>query len=175
MSDNLDKQRLATAFAVLGARLPRPTRVVIAGAGALVLGGQLKRATTDCDVVLAQPDMGQLQEHIHAVAERLGLVGGWLNGSAQTYVEILPTDYESRLHSLPAYGRLQVLVLDRQDVLVMKLFAGRPRDLADVTALAPTSAEFAFARAQLPRLHLIDSARTERMRAVLDDLADAGR
>jgi Nucleotidyltransferase of unknown function (DUF6036) len=172
MGDALDARLLAAAFAELGKRLPHPIRLVIGGSGALVLRGQLARATIDCDVVIAQPDMGELQSHIRAVAEHQGLVGGWLNGSAQTYAEVLPPDYESRLHSLPSSGRLKVMMLDRLDVLVMKLFAGRPRDLADIATLAPTSAEIAFARAQLPRLGLIDHSRSERMRAVLDDLAN---
>jgi hypothetical protein len=173
MSDSLDRRHLAEAFAVLGARLQKPSRVLIGGAGALILGGELQRATVDCDVLLSQPDIGQLQADIRAVAEHCGLVGGWLNGSAQTYAEILPPDYESRLHSLPMFGRLQVMVLHRQDVIVMKLFAGRPRDLADIAALVPTAAELEFARRELPRLTRIDPARTDRMRDVLDGFSHA--
>jgi hypothetical protein len=100
---------------------------------------------------------------------------GWLNGSAQTYAEILPPDYESRLQSLPPFGRLQVMVLHRQDVLVMKLYAGRPRDLADIATLAPTAAELQFARGELPRLRRIDEGRAERMRAVLDEFTHGKR
>jgi hypothetical protein len=53
MNDGLDKTRLGEAFAALGNRLQRPTRLLIGGAGALI----------------------------------------------------------SRMHSLPAFGRLQVMVL----------------------------------------------------------------
>jgi hypothetical protein len=175
MIDSLDKNRLKDAFAILGDRLNKPARLLIGGAGALILGGELTRATTDCDVLRSDPDMGQLQGDIRTVGERCGLPGGWLNGSAQTYAEILPPDYESRLQSLPPFGRLQVMVLHRQDVLVMKLYAGRPRDLADIATLAPTASEIQFARDELPRLRRIDEARAERMRAVLDDLTHAKR
>ena len=119
MEGSLDRRRLNDAFAALGKRVHQPTRVLIGGAGALILGGELNRATMDCDVLLSHPDMGQLQGYIRTVAERCGLPSGWLNGSAQTYAEILPPDYESRLHSLPPFGRLQVMVLHRQDVLVV--------------------------------------------------------
>jgi hypothetical protein len=173
MSDSLDRNRLKEAFAALGKQVHQPTRVLIGGAGALILGGELNRATTDCDVLLSQPDIGQFQRDIRTVAEGCGLPSGWLNGSAQTYAEILPPDYESRLHSLPPFGRLQVMVLHRQDVLVMKLYAGRPRDLADIAILAPTDTEIQFARGQLARLRRIDSARTERMRVVLDGFGHA--
>ena len=175
MSDNLDGDRLKDAFAALGERLRKPTRVLIGGAGALILRGELSRATTDCDVLHAHPDMGQLQSDIRTVAESCGLPSGWLNGSAQTYAEILPPDYESRLHSLPRFGRLQVMVLHRQDVLVMKLYAGRPRDLADIAALAPTDTELQFARNQLKRLRGIDAARAARMGVVLDGFGHVKR
>src|ERR1700688_4307442 len=114
MHDTLDKRRLVEAFAALGERLHSSTQVLIGGAGAIVLRGELTRATTDCDVLRSQPDMGQLQNEVRAVADLCCLVSGLLNGSAQTYAEILPPDYESRLHSLPPFGRLQVLVLHRQ-------------------------------------------------------------
>jgi hypothetical protein len=175
MDNSLDRSRLKEAFAALGERMHQPTRVLIGGSGALILGGELNRATTDCDVLYSQPDMGQLQSDIRTVAESCGLPSGWLNGSAQTYTEILPPDYKSRLHSLRPFGRLQVMVLHRQDVLVMKLYAGRPRDLADIAALAVTDTELEFARGQLARLRRIDAARTERMRVVLDGFSHANR
>jgi hypothetical protein len=175
MDDNLNSDRLTAAFVALGNRLHRPAYVLIGGAGALILGGELQRATMDCDVLLSQPEIGQLLGDIRAVAEECGLVGGWLNGSAQSYAEILPPDYSSRLRSLPTFGRLQVMLLHRQDVLVMKLYAARPRDLADIAVLAPTAAELAFAYDQLPRLAQIDEARVARMRAVLHELIDARR
>jgi hypothetical protein len=73
MTDSLDKNRLKDAFAILGGGLSKPARLLIGGAGALILGGELSRATTDCDVLLSHPDMGQLQRDIRTVAERCGL------------------------------------------------------------------------------------------------------
>jgi len=175
MKNSLDRDRLSEAFAALGDRLQTPVCVTIGGAGALILSGDLHRATADCDVLRSLPDIGQVLGDIRAVATRCGLPSGWLNGSAQSYAEILPPDYETRLRSLPAVGHLQVMVIHRQDMLVMKLYAGRPRDLADVEILAPTSAELAFARSQLPRLTRIDGAHAERMRVVLDGLIHADR
>jgi Nucleotidyltransferase of unknown function (DUF6036) len=167
---NLDKQHLLDAFAALGTTLRQPVHLLIGGAGALILSDQLQRATTDCDVLVAQPDMGLLQEAIRKVADAQGLVGGWLNGSAQAFAEVLPPDYSSRLHSLPPYGHLRVSLLHRQDAIVMKLFAGRPRDLADVTALHATRAELDFASDQLARLSRIDAARTKRMASLIASL-----
>jgi hypothetical protein len=141
---------------------------VLGGASALILLGELPRTTSDCDVLESIPDMGHLQADIHAIAQALTLPPGWLNGSIQSYLDILPPDYRDRLHTVRDTGRLQVAVLDRRDVLVMKYYAGRPRDLLDIERLAPTADERAFDREQLPRLHRIHPERTARITALLD-------
>jgi hypothetical protein len=163
MNESLGESSLRHALEVLGRRLFQPTALVLGGAGALILTGELSRTTADCDVLFANPDMGQLQRDIAAVAEQLNLGGGWLNGSIQTYLDIVPPDFRSRLRSLPVQGRLSIAVLHRQDILVMKLFAGRPSDLQDITTLSPTSQELSFARSELPRLARIDARRATDM------------
>ena len=170
MADKLGQNELNQALAALGERRHSRTEIVLGGAGALILTGDLQRATSDCDVLYSDPDIGRLQDDIRAVAHRLGLTSGWLNGSVQSYLDILPPDYRSRLRSLPMPGSLHVFVLHRQDVIVMKLFAGRSLDLEDIAALAPTTEELVFARTQLPRLRLIDAPRATRTEGFLNEL-----
>jgi hypothetical protein len=168
MIEGLTKQDFVQALQALGHRVRGRTEVILGGAGALVLTGQLDRVTDDGDVLQSHPDLGQLQEDIRAVAEMLDLPSGWLNGSIQSYVDVLPPDYKSRLTSLPAWGKLQVAVIHRKDVIVMKLFAGRPRDITDVITLTPTPDELAFVRTQLPRLVHIDGIRAQYLTELLD-------
>ena len=167
MPDKLAEPDLLRALQALAARRTTPTQLILGGAGALILTGELPRATSDCDVLYSTPDMGALQEDIRAVAQQLGLPAGWLNGSIQSYLDILPADYRDRLRTLAIPGRLQVAVLHRRDVLVMKFYAGRPRDLADIEQLAPSRAELDFVRSQLPRLEAIHPARAARVSAAL--------
>ena len=168
MKEALGQSELRLALGALSAQLHSRTEIVLGGAGALILTGDLQRATSDCDVLYSDPEIGRLQEDIRAVAHRLGLTAGWLNGSIQSYLDILPPDYRSRLRSLPVPGKLQVFVLHRKDVIVMKLFAGRPRDLADVAALVPTSDELAFARGEVKRLRGINANRAAAMSDYLE-------
>jgi hypothetical protein len=168
MADGLAKQDFIQALQALGRRVSGQTEIVLGGAGALILTGELDRVTDDGDVLRSPPDIGQLQADIRAVAESLDLPGGWLNGSIQSYGDVLPPDYASRLKSLPAWGKLQVAVLHRKDVIVMKLFAGRPRDITDVMALTPSHEELAFVRSQVPRLSRIDETRANRLAALID-------
>ena len=85
---------------------------------------------------------------------------------------MLPPDYKARLITLPARGKLHIALLHRQDIIVMKLFAGRPRDLTDIVALRPTSQELQFVRSELPRLRRIDQPRAARLESFLDQYHD---
>jgi len=127
----------------------------------------LERGTNDGDVIASRPDLGQLQAAIRAVARELGLPDGWLNGSVQSYVDVLPLDYETRVRTLRPFGRLSVSLLGRRDVIVMKFFSG-PKDLRDLEQIAPTAAEMGFTAGELPRLAKIDPVKTTRMQTVLD-------
>ena len=83
-------------------------------------------------------------------------------------VSRLPPNYRTRLKTLPARGNLWIAVLHRQDVLVMKFFAGRIQDMDDIAALRPTDSELEFVRSDIPRLARLDAARATRMESVLD-------
>ena len=102
------------------------------------------------------------------MAQDRGLPDGWLNTSVQSYLDVLPPDYETRIKSLRPFGRLSVSLLSRRDVIVMKFFSGRPKDLLDLQQIAPTAAELAFTTRQLPRLAKVDAARSQRMQLLLD-------
>jgi len=175
MKESLGKQELDGALAALGARVRNRTEILIGGAGALILTGELPRATSDCDVLFSKPDMGQLQEDIRAVAEQKNITSGWLNGSVQSYLDVLPPDFRTRLRTLPSQGKLQISVLHRRDVLVMKFFAGRLRDLKDIEALRPTVEELQFVRNEIPRLSRIDTERAKRIEQLLDQRRDEKR
>jgi hypothetical protein len=168
MALTLTRSDLEGALAALGARCHRETTLLLGGSAALILTNVLLRATNDGDVLASHPDLGRLQAAIRAVAHDRGLPDGWLNGSVQSYTEILPPDYERRVTTLPPFGRLSVSLIGRRDVIVMKFFSGRPKDLGDLERIAPTPAELAFVARELPRLTKIDAARATRMRILLD-------
>lgn len=168
MVSDLTRSELEGALAALGAACREDTTVLLGGSAALILTNVLRRATNDGDVIASRPDLGRLQAAIRTVAQDRGLPDGWLNGSVQSYIDVLPLDYEARIKSLRRFGRLSVSLLGRRDVIVMKFYSGRPKDLLDLEQIAPTAAELAFVAREVPRLAKIDAARARRMQLVLD-------
>jgi hypothetical protein len=168
-TSRMTRETLWTALAALGRRARQPISLVLGGSAALILDNELRRPTGDGDVVTSEPGLGDLQELIRDVAEHEQLPSGWLNGSIQSYTYILPRDYRDRLVTLPPFGRLTVSLLSRRDVVLMKVYGQRPRDVQDLHAINPTPQELAFVRAQLPRIAAKEKERAEAMREFLDE------
>jgi hypothetical protein len=76
MKEIMGGEDLHNALIALGERLRARTDIVVGGAGALILTGELPRATSDFDVLYSDPDIGRLQKDIRAVADRLDLTPG---------------------------------------------------------------------------------------------------
>jgi hypothetical protein len=127
----MTRESLWSALAALGRRAREPVSIVLGGSAALILGAELRRPTDDGDVVTSEPGIGELQSLIRDVAASEGLPPGWLNGSIQSYTYVLPGDFGRRLVALPPIGRLSVSLLGRPDLILMKVYAMRPRDVED--------------------------------------------
>jgi hypothetical protein len=138
----------------------------------LILSSDLPRPTDDGDVVTSEPGLGELQALIREIADSEGLPPGWLNGSIQSYTYVLPKDYRDRLVALPAFGRLRVRLLGRQDVILMKVYAMRARDIEDLRAIGPTAEELVFVREQIPRIADKEPNKGRDMAVFLDEWSE---
>src|ERR1700679_2431880 len=105
MQETMGGEDLRKALIALGERLRARTDIVVGGAGALILNGELPRATSDFDVLYSDPDIGRLQEDIRAVADRLDLTPGWLNGSIQTYLDVPAAGLQGASHHIAGAGK----------------------------------------------------------------------
>jgi hypothetical protein len=142
----LGKTEILAALTELGARAIDPVRIVLGGSAALILVDALKRPTGDGDVILAEPELHEIQPLVRRAADAAGVPQGWLNTSIRSYLDALPPDYADRIRWLPPFRRLTVGLLERRDVLAMKVYAGRPRDFEDIVAMRPTGQELALVR-----------------------------
>jgi hypothetical protein len=62
MKEIMGGEDLHNALIALGERLRARTDIVVGGAGALILTGELPRATSDFDVLYSDPDIRRLQQ-----------------------------------------------------------------------------------------------------------------
>jgi hypothetical protein len=131
----IDAASLAAAFRALDARLPRPLTLVVGGGTAMMLAHGLPVRTTDVDAYPASGRLDDLADEIHGVAREVGLAPDWLNPHFETFAHVLPTDYGTRLREVFAGERLRVKALGVEDLLVMKCFAGREKDVGHARAL----------------------------------------
>ncbi len=161
---------LLAALRRLGSELRDPATLTLGGSAALLLTGALDRATNDGDVVESKPAFPALLDAVRRVEVAEQAPPGWLNTSVQSYTHVLPPDYRTRLVPLGRMGRLDVSLLGRADVVLMKVYAGRTRDLQDLLAVRATEAELAHAEARIPVIAEKEPAKAAKMRAVLADL-----
>jgi hypothetical protein len=118
-------------FRELGQSIGTPVTVAVGGSVALILAGVLSRRTEDIDIVDEVPVQIR-SEHVllDELARRYGLK---LTHFQSHY---LPAGWESRLHRLDSFGRLEVRLVDPCDIFVGKLFSKREKDLDDLRVLA---------------------------------------
>jgi hypothetical protein len=141
--------------------------IVVIGGAALNLLGIIERSTTDVDILaLALTGAGQPHELQRppeplpqplvraalAVARDMGLRQDWLNaGPSLQWQAGLPPGLEQRVHWL-RYSALSVGVVDRQDLILFKLFAAADSagpgsvHYQDLRALDPTAEELDAAK-----------------------------
>jgi hypothetical protein len=116
----------------LGLRLRTHARIEIGGAIALILSGNISRATEDIDIVNElPPELRSQQSLLDELAARYSLR---LTHFQSHY---LPTGWDTRVRSIGRFGQLDVFVIDVVDIFVGKLFSARVKDLDDLRALLP--------------------------------------
>ncbi len=152
---------IKTSLAALGRELSAgdPVELVIVGGAAGLLTGQLSPAVTTGDVdaisVLPADQWHRVQEAAALVTTALGLPANWLNRDVGLHRLALPPDYRSRLVIVGEFGSLTVKAIGRLDLIAMKFYAHRQRDVEHLLEFSPTGQEKRFV---LDYLNALESA-----------------
>jgi hypothetical protein len=129
--DAVKPQNIFQFMRELSLHVDHPTRLILGGAVALILSGNLSRHTEDMDAVDEVPaEIRNQHELLDQLAGRYGL---HLTHFQSHY---LPAGWESRTRHLETFGHLEVRLVDVFDIFVGKLFSRRPKDRDDLRALA---------------------------------------
>jgi hypothetical protein len=170
----MNKDSMLKALAGLDVRLKQSAKLLLGGGGAMVLAYGFPLATQDLDALFYKSAVTEadVADDVHAVATEVGVPKDWLNSYFQTFLYTLPKDYETRLKTVFTGKRLQVLALGLTDLLILKCFAGREKDIPHVRALIKKGADAEFARRHILSLRERSIPKADAAVDFLDDLLD---
>lgn len=141
---NLTKTQMLDAIAALDRVIPRQVELIMGGGGAMILAHQIPLVTSDIDAVPRGMSLLEIDPCIKQVGRELGLAPDWLNPYYSTFAHVLPQDYAERLIEVYRGQRLAVLALGKEDMLIMKCFAHRQKDIGHAKALIKKGASVGF-------------------------------
>lgn len=119
--DELDQRLRAAGIAA--------TVYVVGGAAISLHLPETERRTQDIDGITTE---ARLPEIVAQMADELGLPEGWLNSAARAFLPPIP----ATALTPPTSPGLRVQLASLEQLLAMKLAAGRARDREDIVALA---------------------------------------
>lgn len=127
----MDAQLMLKALKALDKELPEPLKLLVGGGAAFILAHHIPLSTMDIDGIpfKSRLQSADLDPRIKKVAKALGLPPDWLNTYFATFTYSLPKDYGERLVSILKGKNLEVWALGKEDLLIMKCFAGREKDI----------------------------------------------
>lgn len=150
---NLNKETMLKSLECLAGKLKHPTSLIVGGGGAMILAHGFPLATTDIDGIPAKgTSVEEIDVLVKEVALELKIPNDWLNPYYSTFTHVLPSDYSSRLQQVAQFGNLIVLALSKDDLLIMKCFAGRLKDRSHARSLIQAGANVRFVEKHIESL-----------------------
>jgi len=148
----LRADQLRAAFEAVDRLLGRPITLIVGGGTAMMLAYRLPVRTMDVDAYPREGSLEEIQPVVRAVAKELGLPPDWINPHFETFAYVLPSDYGTRLRPVFEGARLRALALGVEDLLVMKCFAGREKDVSHARALLKRKPDLSLVERRLQEL-----------------------
>ena len=140
----------------------------------MVLAYDHPLATQDVDAFAAQGGlrMAELDGMAKRVAAEIDIEPDWLNAHFETCTGVLPDDYSSRLRRVHSGAQLKVDALGPEDLLIMKCFAARDKDLPHARRLIHRVDDLGIVSDHLSALIDRNYPKAEQAADFYDDLID---
>ena len=173
---DLDRELALTALTLLDEKLSAAGEAAVTlaagGGGAIVLEYGYDGKTEDIDAVPLKTSFEDLRPYMHEVAKELKIPADWLNPYYQAYTIYLPQDSTSRMRETFKGKLLTVLSLGPEDLLIMKLMAGRAKDRGHIVHLFKQDLNLSIVEARLEELKEIYPKEASRALDLLDDYSE---
>lgn len=133
----MDAEQMKKALEALDREIPESLQLLVGGGAAFVLAHHIPLSTSDIDAIPFKTKMtlSELDAHAKSVAQKLKIPSDWLNNYFASFTYSLPKDYGDRLVSIFKGKKMNVLALSKEDLLIMKCFAGREKDIPHIRML----------------------------------------
>lgn len=138
----------------------------------MILAHGYPLATTDVDAVPHGWEIHELDHFIKTIAKELHLPGDWLNPHFSTFLHVLPKDFSSRVKAVYQGQHLRVDALGVEEMLLLKCFAHRPKDIPHARALLRLEPDLSLIERRIDELKKLKIPGTSEAADFLDDLLD---
>lgn len=150
----MDNAILRKAFKCLDDIIHRPLKIVIVGGGAMLLAHRMPLVTYDIDAAPFKSDwsLAELDQKVKQVAHLIKLHPDWLNPYFTSFSYVLPKDYDLRLILVYEGKKLKAYALGAEDLLILKCFAGRAKDVGHAKWLMKKLKNLSFIEMHLEKM-----------------------
>lgn len=160
------------AFQMLDEKLTRPVILIMGGGGAMIFAHGFPLATTDVDAIPKGIEAHELDVLSREIALQMNLPSDWLNYYFSTFAYVVLPDFEKNLVLVFSGKHLKVQCLSREDMLIMKCFAHRPKDVSHAKALLKKGVDLEKVEKHIEFLQAKKIGEAQRALEFLDDLLD---
>jgi len=171
----MEKNIMLKAFGALDRELREKAQILIGGGAAMLLAHHVPLSTMDIDGVLFKSALtpAQMDPLIKKVGSELKIGAHWFNDYINTFTYTIPPDFRSRLVTVYKGKMLTVLALGKEELLIMKCFSGREKDVGHARALIKKGADIDFVESHLGKLEEKGLPGAKEAKSFLRDIIDS--
>lgn len=147
-------------------------QLIVGGGGAMILAHGFPLGTTDIDAIPKGLEIAQLDPFVKKVSQERRIAPDWLNPYFSTFAHTLPPDYGDRLIEVFRGRRIVARALGKEEMLIMKCFAHRQKDVGHAKALIRGGARVKKVETQLDSLQKKGISGAREALDFLDDVLD---
>lgn len=135
-------------------KLKSPVNVIVGGGAAMLLAYDVPLATMDIDGLLTETSVtaAEFDSLVKAVAFEMKISPHWFNSFFDSFTYTIPIDYKERLTKIYNGKFLHVSAFGKEELLLMKCFSGREKDIGHAKALVKRGADIDLVESQIEKL-----------------------
>jgi hypothetical protein len=150
----MEKNIMIRALEALDGVLKDKAHIIIGGGAAMLLAHGVPLSTMDIDGLLVKSAItpAQLDPLVKKVGRELKIGAHWYNDYINTFTYTIPKDFRDRLVVVYKGKMLTVEAFGKEDLLIMKCFSGREKDIGHARALLKKGADIELVESHIKKL-----------------------